>query len=490
MSLQPNDVIDGKYTIIRQIGKGGMGAVFEGENQRIHRRVAIKVLHASVAGDRSFVQRFEREAQAAGRIGSDHIVEVLDLGDLPSGDRYMVMEFLEGETLRARMKTLRKMTPDEIFPIVAELLDGLAEAHGAGIIHRDLKPDNIFLVLERKWQTDFVKILDFGVSKFRTLGTESVTHTGVMLGTPHYMSPEQAKGEKAIDHRADLYSVGVILYKALTGKNPFSGDNFNELMFKVVLEDAPPISTHVPDVDSRVVDIVSKAMARRPDDRFSAADEFAGALRGWLNDNGFQVSFQRPIRTGRGSFTSSGRSVAVEAAPDSSEAPTRESALEGASNDEQSLSTKMTSSSVVSAIKLPRHGVGRYVAVALLAVVGLAAALVFILASPTKGTQNAASAKPSATVASTSAAQPSSAALAASTTISKESASTSLSAATTTGRPRVGQGLRTQTRTAPAAATPASKSRGQPSAQPSTPPLVPSVGGTNTTTTRKYRTAI
>src|SRR5262245_33123362 len=152
--MLPDDVIDGKYKIVRLIGKGGMGAVYEGENLRIHRKVAIKVLHASVAEDAGYVQRFEREAQAAGRIGSDHIVEVLDLGDLPSGDRYMVMEFLEGESLRARMTRLEKMQPVEIVPLICDLLDGLADAHHAGIIHRDLKPDNVFLVEEKKRQAD------------------------------------------------------------------------------------------------------------------------------------------------------------------------------------------------------------------------------------------------------------------------------------------------------------------------------------------------
>jgi len=485
MSLKPNDVIDDKYTIIRQIGKGGMGAVYEGENQRIHRRVAIKVLHASVAEDRSFVQRFEREAQAAGRIGSDHIVEVLDLGDLPSGDRYMVMEFLEGETLRDRMKRLRRMMPDEIFPIVAELLDGLAEAHGAGIIHRDLKPDNVFLVFDKKWQSDFVKILDFGVSKFRTLGTDSVTHTGVMLGTPHYMSPEQAKGEKVIDHRADLYSVGVILYKALTGKNPFSADNFNELMFKVVLEDAPPISTHVPDADPRVVEIVEKAMSRNPAGRFGAADDFAGALRRWLNDNGFEVSFQRPARTGRRSFdraTSRSGRTEPDHAPDSSEVPTRAAEYEGVSHDEQSLSTKMTSS-VVSAVKLPRKGVGGYLAVGLVAVVGLIAALVFFLSPAAKQSSAARGTSPSATVLSASASEPSTAgatdsALAGETTAARSSSQSS----SKKRRPLMGR------RPLPTSAPGPTKSS-QPAAPPAPPPTTTSKPPA-TTSTRKYRRTI
>jgi serine/threonine-protein kinase len=291
-ALEPEDVIDGKYRIVRLLGKGGMGAVYEGENVRIRRRVAIKVLHAGIAEDQTFVQRFEREAQAAGRIGSPHIVEVLDLGDLPSGDRFMVMEYLEGESLRARLTRVGRMRPEEIFPIVAELLDGLAEAHAAGIVHRDLKPDNVYLNHDRKYGVDFVKILDFGVSKFRHLGGEGtqVTSTGVMLGTPHYMAPEQVRGDRSTDLRADLYSVGVILYRALSGRPPFEADTVNELMFKVALEDAPSLAHAAPGSDAEVVAIVDRATSRKPADRHQSAEELAGLLRDWLGRHGCDVS--------------------------------------------------------------------------------------------------------------------------------------------------------------------------------------------------------
>src|SRR5262245_4041515 len=149
MALSTGDVIEGKYRIVRLLGEGGMGAVYEGENVRIHRRVAIKVLHAGVAENADAVQRFEREAQAAGRIGSEHIVEVLDLGNLPSGDRFMVMEFLDGEPLSNRIRNRGKLTPRELYPLARQILQGLAAAHGAGIVHRDLKPDNVYLVKAR-----------------------------------------------------------------------------------------------------------------------------------------------------------------------------------------------------------------------------------------------------------------------------------------------------------------------------------------------------
>lgn len=282
MALDTSTVIDGKYEIVRLLGEGGMGAVYEGVNTRIHRRVAIKVLHGNVAGNSDAVQRFEREAQAAGRIGSKHIVEVLDMGDLPSGDRFMVMEFLAGTSLSDRIKERGRMTPQELCPLVMQLLEGLAAAHAAGIVHRDLKPDNVFLLPPAQpGAPDFVKILDFGISKFNVMGGEfSMTRTGAVMGTPYYMSPEQAKGDP-LDQRTDLYAVGVILYEALSGRVPFNAETFNQLLFKIVLEEAPPLEPLVATVNPAFLDIVRKAMARNPDERYQTASDFKAALHLW-----------------------------------------------------------------------------------------------------------------------------------------------------------------------------------------------------------------
>jgi serine/threonine-protein kinase len=305
--LSTGDIIDGKYRIVRLIGEGGMGAVYEGENTRIHRRVAIKVLHAGVAEQAEAVARFEREAQAAGRIGSEHIVEVLDLGALQNGDRYLVMEYLDGDGLGGRIQARGRLAPAELYPIAHQLLEGLAAAHGAGIIHRDLKPDNVFLLRNRGGQADFVKLLDFGISKFNQMSGDSgfsMTRTGAVMGTPYYMAPEQAKGSREMDHRVDLYAVGVIMYEALTGQVPFSADTFNELLFKIVLEEPKPLAVVDPAIDAGFAAIVTKAMARDPAHRFQNARDFQQALGQWAAGQGPMLA--NALRVPSGSLGSSG----------------------------------------------------------------------------------------------------------------------------------------------------------------------------------------
>jgi len=303
--LSTGEIIDGKYRTIRLIGEGGMGAVYEAENIRIHRKVAIKVLHAGVAETAEAVQRFEREAQAAGRIGSEHIVEVLDLGNLASGDRYMVMEFMDGDSLSDRIKKKGRLTPAELYPIAFQLLSALGAAHGAGIIHRDLKPDNVYLLRSRSGVTDFVKLLDFGISKFNQLSGDSgfsMTRTGAVMGTPYYMAPEQAKGAKDMDHRVDLYAAGVILYESVTGEVPFNADTFNELLFKIVLEEPRPVQQLAPDIDPGMAAIINKSMARDPAARFQSAKEFQLALEHWANNAGPELAAALRAPAGRGSI--------------------------------------------------------------------------------------------------------------------------------------------------------------------------------------------
>jgi serine/threonine-protein kinase len=194
----------------------------------------------------------------------------------------MVMEFLKGESLSARISARGRLSPGEICHIGLQLLEGLSAAHEAGIIHRDLKPDNIFLLAQAKGRTDFVKILDFGISKFNALGKDfSMTRTGSVMGTPYYMAPEQARGAKNLDARLDVYAAGVILYEAATGRVPFDGDTFNELLIKIVTEDSPSVRSVVPDLDPGLADIIDRARQKNPDQRFASAREFRDALARW-----------------------------------------------------------------------------------------------------------------------------------------------------------------------------------------------------------------
>jgi serine/threonine protein kinase len=313
LTIELGQVLDGKYKIVRLVGEGGMGAVYEGENTLIHRRVAIKVLNATLAKNTEIVARFEREAQAAGRIGNDHILEVLDLGALADGNRYMVLEYLEGETLLERIRHYGRLEPSRVVPIARQFLDALSAAHQAGVIHRDLKPENIFILREKAGRLDFVKLIDFGVSKFANLGpdTPRFTRAGALIGTPCYLAPEQARGIGEADVRSDIYAVGVILYEAVTGRVPFESDNFNDLLFKIALSDPKRPSEIEASIDAEFEGIVMKAMARDPAARFQSVEELSGAIEDWAAQRGVSLS----LMPSRGQRVSSPELVARTSSP-------------------------------------------------------------------------------------------------------------------------------------------------------------------------------
>ena len=258
-----------------------MGAVYEAEHLQLGRRVALKRLHPELAGDEKAVQRFQREARAAGTIGHDHIVDVLDLGFAEDGAPYLVMELLVGESLAERLRRAGRLEPRRAARIAGEILSALEAVHGRGVIHRDLKPDNIFLC-RRHGRRDFVKVLDFGISKVRKKPgsvTDALTKTGVMMGTPHYMSSEQARGLRDLDHRVDIYAAGVILYECLAGQLPFRSTNYHALLQSILLGEPQTLEELVPTLPPAFCRVIHKAMARNREDRFHDAHSMHAALR-------------------------------------------------------------------------------------------------------------------------------------------------------------------------------------------------------------------
>ncbi|MBK8252251.1 MAG: protein kinase [Polyangiaceae bacterium] len=270
----------GKYTLVRVIGKGGMGVVYEAQNTAIGKRVAIKLVSAELAKNKDAVRRFQREAQAASAVESAHIVDIFDAGTTDDGVPFIVMELLRGEDLGHRIKRLGRLEIDDAVHITLQILRGLFRAHEAGIVHRDLKPDNVFLV-DRDDDPAFVKVLDFGISKVARRGetpVQTLTKQGTVLGTPFYMSPEQAQGLPDTDGRADLWSVGAILYECLSGRAPHTGASYEQVIVAICTKDALDIRVHNPEVSEPIAKVIAKALAREREDRFADAREMLEAL--------------------------------------------------------------------------------------------------------------------------------------------------------------------------------------------------------------------
>jgi serine/threonine protein kinase len=284
--IDPGTEIDARYRVVRLLGEGGMGAVYEVEHLGVGKRLAIKMLHAHYARQPEAVKRFAREARAAAAIGHPNIVEVIDTG-MHCAEPYMVMELLRGETLAEHLARATAITTREVCGVIGCVLSALASAHSKGIVHRDLKPENIFLAEYGGVTT--VKLLDFGVSKFRSeAGTLfETTQEGLPVGTPAYMAPEQWMGRRDIDHRADLFAVGVMLFEMLTGGFPYEGASQGELFLEIVRgSEAPPLpSTIAPGVPRAIDAVVLRALRRERDERFQSAREFLDALRPFGAEN-------------------------------------------------------------------------------------------------------------------------------------------------------------------------------------------------------------
>ena len=269
----------GNYRILNKIGTGGMGAVYLAEHPLIGKKVALKVIHRELATNREVVQRFFQEAKAVNKIGSEHIVEIHDFGVTPEGDHFYIMEYLEGQNLASVLNTESVLDIMRALHIGAQTASALAGAHAAGVIHRDLKPDNVMLTL-RLGDPDYVKLLDFGLAKMFAGGGISAVKTaaGVLLGTPQYMSPEACESKGNLDHRTDIYALGVLLFQMMTGVLPFDGETMGEVLVKQVTQLPPPPRGFNPSIPPSVEQIVLRCLAKAPDGRFPTMNALRDAL--------------------------------------------------------------------------------------------------------------------------------------------------------------------------------------------------------------------
>ena len=274
--------IDQRYYVEAILGEGGMGVVYRCTHSVIGKKVAIKILRSDFAKDKEVTERFVIEAKAASAIGNEHIIDISDFGRLPDGSAYFVMEYLDGVPLSARSGEGKFVDGQTLAKIGIQIAEGLQAAHESGVVHRDLKPDNVFLTTRRS-SPDFVKILDFGIAKVNTGTATKLTQAGSVFGTPHYMAPEQAAGA-AVDHRGDIYSVGVMFYEMATGSLPFDADNFMAVLTQQMYKAPPRFAELNPDIsyDAEIEAIVLKCLSKRPELRYQSMQELSKDLRLYL----------------------------------------------------------------------------------------------------------------------------------------------------------------------------------------------------------------
>jgi serine/threonine-protein kinase len=329
-------VLGERYKILRRIGEGGMGIVYEAMHVVIEKHVALKVLREDFSSRPEVVERFRQEAKSASRIGHPNIVDISDFGETPDGLSYFVMEMLEGEDLANVLARERTLPPARAVAIALQCCKALGAAHAKGIVHRDMKPENIFLV-RRDGEADFVKIVDFGIAKMSDIETagapgRKLTKTGMIFGTPEYMSPEQAAGKADLDHRVDIYALGVILFEMLTGRVPFVGDTFMGVLTQHMFEPVPDMHEVNPQVQApgALPLVVRKALAKDPDERYRTMEEFGRALAGAMD-----MSAGFPVEAGTGvTLVGYGEPVKARASararPIAAEAATHEMPVPGA----------------------------------------------------------------------------------------------------------------------------------------------------------------
>jgi Protein kinase domain len=273
--LEAGTIVAERFRLVRQLGMGGMGAVWLAQHTQLDVPCAIKFIHAHAATSVEIRGRFEREAKAAAALRSPNVVGILDHG-IWNETPYIAMEYLEGEDLDGRLARKGRLTPQELVPIISQVARALSKAHAAGLIHRDIKPANIFLT--RDDDQEIAKVLDFGIAKSNLAGlSDSATKTGSVLGTPYYMSPEQAQGTRTVDHRSDLWALAIVVFQCLTGQLPFRSEAFGDLLMKIMMDPIPQPSLLAPLPPG--FDLWwARAATRDPAGRFQSAREFAEAL--------------------------------------------------------------------------------------------------------------------------------------------------------------------------------------------------------------------
>jgi serine/threonine protein kinase len=278
MRLKQDDVVGGKYRIVRLIGDGGMGAVYEARHEVLGSPVALKFLHSELAKRPGLAQRFLQEARVSASIQSPHVTRVTDVDQTPEGSPYLVMELLTGESLQQLLDRDLKLDQDRALDFSLQILAGLEAAHALGVVHRDLKPDNVFITPSPGGPV--LKLLDFGIAKLREANEykKGLTRPGAVMGTPEYMAPEQLYAAYQVDHRADVYSLGAMLYEMLSGQRPADGDDAPSIIAKVAQGHVVRLDQHIPGLAPGLVQVVHRALEPDRDHRFASATDFRLAL--------------------------------------------------------------------------------------------------------------------------------------------------------------------------------------------------------------------
>ncbi|HMR05740.1 MAG TPA: serine/threonine-protein kinase [Polyangiaceae bacterium] len=319
MSVNQGDILAGKFRVEKLLGSGGMGMVVAAHHLQLDEPVAIKFLLPEAMTNSDAVGRFAREARAATKIKSEHVVRIIDVSNFDSGEPYIVMEYLKGQDLSQILAARGPLPPAEVADYVLQACEALAEAHVLGIVHRDLKPANLF-VTTRMDGTPMVKVLDFGISKVTTGPDLALTKTSALMGSPLYMSPEQMASARSVELRSDIWSLGVILYELISGQPPFNAQSITELCAKILTQNSEPLRVRRPELSDQVDAVVARCLQKSPADRFANVAELAVALAEVAPKHA-----RSSVKRISGVISAAGQSTASTALPPSSdEVPPRE----------------------------------------------------------------------------------------------------------------------------------------------------------------------